>query len=124
MRKLKLNLFAKVFLSMFFLVLVVVTGITVSSFYKSSAILKRDAEKVLDTVVKEKVNTLEVIIKNSAATDEQIASLPMVRQYIGAVNAGQSSDRGWRSEPFSVRSLNRVTVYMKMSLLPAKAPGF
>lgn len=100
MRKLKLNLFAKVFLSMFFLVLVVVTGITVSSFYKSSAILKRDAEKVLDTVVKEKVNTLEVIIKNSAATDEQIASLPMVRQYIGAVNAGQSSDRGGEIRAF------------------------
>ncbi|ADG83466.1 methyl-accepting chemotaxis protein [Thermincola potens] len=89
MPKIKLNLFTKLFFYMFVLVMVVTLGISVSSYYKSAQIIGQKENELLDTVVKEKVNTFEVIIKNSAQTDELIAGLPMVREYVAAANAGQ-----------------------------------
>ena len=91
-KKVKLNLFAKVFLSFFFLTLLVIASISFISYYKSSSILMSGAEDKLNTVVKEKVNTLEVIVNNSKATGNMIASLGQIRQQIEAANAGQTTN--------------------------------
>lgn len=93
-KKLKLNLFAKVFLSCFFLTVVVIAGISVISYFKSSSILLSGTEEKLNIVVKEKVNALEVIINNSRATGNMVASLPQIRQQIEDANAGRTTNGG------------------------------
>ncbi|MDT3698459.1 MAG: methyl-accepting chemotaxis protein [Thermincola sp.] len=94
-RKVKLNLFAKIFLNFFFLAVLVIGGISIISYYKSSSILKAGAEEKLNAIVQEKVNLLGVIIKNSIATGEMFASQPTIRKQIEDVNATQIKSINW-----------------------------
>ncbi len=100
MKKLRLNLFAKIFLSFFVLTIVVITGVSGTSYFQSSSIVTTEAEQKLNMVVNEKVNTMDVIVNNSKATGYMIASLPQIRQEIQVANAGQNTGINWEISSF------------------------
>lgn len=94
-KKIKLNLFTKIFLNFLFLAILVIGGISTISYYKSSSILKAGAEEKLNAIVREKVNLLGVIIKKSKATGELIASQPQIRKQVEDVNKTQVKSINW-----------------------------
>ena len=104
MKKMKLKLFPKIFLSFFVLVLVVVLGITAITYYQSSTLLEKDISEKLDLVVGEKVGMMEQIIGNSRAIGNLIADNNEIKQYVNFSNTNPG-----------IKQNNNISMYLGAS---------
>jgi methyl-accepting chemotaxis protein len=93
MRILKLNLFSKIFLSFFALVMLIVITISTTTYYASSSLLENGVNNQLNMLVQEKGNMFQEIINNSKTTGFLLSTNTEVVNYVYEVNRGSKSSQ-------------------------------